>query len=875
MKRIASYRSAITSFSVIAYLAAGTPALGQQGGGANAESKESEAEAIVVTGTLLRGIAPVGTNVVSVSEAEVVATGATSTNDLLATIPQLSNFNTIPNGGANFGQPIVRSDLRNLGGAGGSTTLVLVNGRRMVGQGVLQTFVDPQIIPPGIIQRVEVIPDGGSSIYGSDAIGGVINFITKSRFKGVEAVARYGMADGYDTIDANLTAGTDWGTGGFSLSYAFAWHNDILGVDRDFVTQDHRSFGGADNRIFNCSPGNIQVDNDSNPATPRVNYPMPSFSGAANRCDGSDYASIYPRERRHAVFATLEQDFGENIKTNLNAYYSRRDTKNIAATLAGNGAINNTNPFFIPGPTGGTTGYNVAFNFAPVFGNTVTQPQRFDSWGLTPTADIKLNANWNMRLMANYGHSWNNTIENAINGGNLAAALAGTTTATALNPYDLKQTNPTVLASLLDNRNYAVAKQDMAEARAVIDGAIATLPAGDVRVAIGAEFHWERIDASIAFGSNAAPFRNAVKASRAVKSLFGEVFVPVFEQLDLTGSVRYDHYNDVGGTTNPKIGFTFRPVSGISLRGNFGTSFHAPSLADTVGAVDARVSHGFFFPGTNGLHNIWISGGNANLKPETAKTWSLGGDIIPAFLPALRISATYYNIDFTDIIGTAFGAFFGGAPAYANPENARYFILNPTLAQVNSFGGAGLGVDTWSSLASLYSTFGAPYAVLDARRYNRGRLKQEGIDFDVSLNQPTEFGSIQARVGGTYTLKRKTSETNNGIYIDQLQNGTGRLNLTSSLGASVGRLTARAQWSRRGGYPILFNPLQSRVASYNVVDLYFAYDLKNIAFLKEAQLTLNVDNVFDQDPPFLTTGSGYGNGSTFGRLFQLGVRTRF
>jgi len=137
---------------------------------------------VVVTGTLLRGIAPTGTNLIDVSQADVQATGAVSTNDLIAKIPQLSNFNTVPVPGSNFGQPIVSTNIRNLGASGGTTTLVLLDGHRLVGQGILQTYADPSIIPPGVIERVEVVPDGGSAIYGSDAIGGVINFITRKHF---------------------------------------------------------------------------------------------------------------------------------------------------------------------------------------------------------------------------------------------------------------------------------------------------------------------------------------------------------------------------------------------------------------------------------------------------------------------------------------------------------------------------------------------------------------------------------------------------------------------------------------------------------------------------------------------------------------------
>ncbi len=95
---------------------------------------------------------------------------------------------------------------------------MLVNGHRLVGSGILQNYPDVSVIPPGIIERVDVIPDGGSSIYGSDAIGGVINFITRKRVSGIEANLKYGLTDGYNAADGNLTAGKEWDTGSISAS---------------------------------------------------------------------------------------------------------------------------------------------------------------------------------------------------------------------------------------------------------------------------------------------------------------------------------------------------------------------------------------------------------------------------------------------------------------------------------------------------------------------------------------------------------------------------------------------------------------------------------------------------------------------------------
>ena len=253
------------------------PVIGGDQSSSAGDQAAGDTKDIVVTGTLLRGIAPVGTNVIAVSQKDVVATGAQSSNDLLAKIPQISNFNAIPTGGGGFGQPIVQTNLRGLGASGGTTTLTLINGHRVVGSGILQTYVDPQVIPPGIIERVEVIPDGGSSIYGSDAIGGVINFITKKRLNGVEATGRYGFADGYQTLDGNVTVGKDWGSGSLFASYAYAWHNNLQGYERNYVTQNFAAHGGADNRSFNCTPGNIQIGTTF--------YPLPGrVAGSPNRC---------------------------------------------------------------------------------------------------------------------------------------------------------------------------------------------------------------------------------------------------------------------------------------------------------------------------------------------------------------------------------------------------------------------------------------------------------------------------------------------------------------------------------------------------------------------------------------------------------------
>ena len=173
-------------------------------------------EEVVVTGTFLRGTdAPAGTNVIGVSSEEIRETGATTTAQLLQSIPQFGSFNTLsfPVGAGNT-VTTNRPNLRTLPGfnnSGGSTTLVLMDGHRVVGAGITSTSPDPDIVPPGVLQRVEIVPDGGSAVYGSDAVAGVINFITRKRIEGIEVDGHYGVADGYHQADGSFSGGNSMG----------------------------------------------------------------------------------------------------------------------------------------------------------------------------------------------------------------------------------------------------------------------------------------------------------------------------------------------------------------------------------------------------------------------------------------------------------------------------------------------------------------------------------------------------------------------------------------------------------------------------------------------------------------------------------------
>jgi iron complex outermembrane receptor protein len=284
-------------------------------GDGTSEKQESLNE-IVVTGTLIRGVVPIGTNLIGITDKDIQATGATTTAQLLQEVPQLGSFNTLqfPAAAGNT-TTVNRPNLRELPGnttAGGSTTLVLMDGHRLVGMGVTSTTPDPDIIPPGAIERIDIVPDGGSATYGADAVAGVINFITRRKFDGIMVDAQYGLGDQYHQWDANLTAGRDWGSGGLYISYNHSFHDDILGSDRGYV----RTFPDQNgNLALTCSPGNVQVGNSI--------YGLPFTTSTAvarpNQCNNALGTSIYPSERRDSVFARFAQDLSEAVKIDVAA----------------------------------------------------------------------------------------------------------------------------------------------------------------------------------------------------------------------------------------------------------------------------------------------------------------------------------------------------------------------------------------------------------------------------------------------------------------------------------------------------------------------------------------------------------------------------
>jgi len=845
---------------------------------------KEELQEVVVTGTLIRGIAPVGTEVVTVTRDDIADSGVVTTQDLLSTIPAITSaFNRVQNANTGVnGTTIVAPNIHNIGASGGNTTLVLFDGHDVVGAGILETTPDAGILPPSVLQSVQVLADGGSAIYGADAVGGVVNFITRKHMEGIETDAHFGLADQYHSGDVNITGGHDWGSGSFLLSYSFRNNSDVFGGNRDYFAQNLVPFGGTDHRVPTCPLSNVTAGG--------VTYALPALTpNTKNLCDQDKVTDLFPSETQHSLFGAFNQDISDTVSFDTTAYYGHRETNRLGAQITGTGTITNTNPYFIP--VGGATSETVQYSFAPAAGDSIINRTSISEGGVTPELRFKLGSDWDLTTLLNYGRSTTTAYSPEINPAANVAGLAGTTLATALDPYNTAQTNPELLDSILHYQEYASNTQNLYEVRAVSQGTIVHLPGGDAHLAVGTQYE-NQTESAIQTDAPIGDLLGAATSSGSLRSTaaFGELLAPIVGSdnavmgvraltLDLEG--RYDHYNKFGGTTNPKYGLTWKPVDDLTVRATYGTSFVAPSLADLSGSVDFRAqvlptsTHG---PGPfNSQPTILLAGGG-NVKPMTSKTYTFGTDLNPSFLPSTTFSWTFWNTEVDHLI--AIFPFNKGTYYFNTFPNQ--WIVNPTLAQAEALIG-NERIQGATSLAQLYSNPATtPYAILDAERTNLGNEYIQGVDFNLSYKQSMPFGAIMAAVSGTYVLSQQQQPLG-GVRATMLTagNNISRLLASAQVGATTGQFSTRAVMYYSSGFPVNV-PGQTWVGSFHPVNLLFSYKLaSSFGWAKEPALSLNIDNIANERPAFENnTGSGSipdgtGNGTTVGRFFELGIHAAF
>ena len=222
---------------------------------------------VTVTGTSIKGVAVVGSNVVQLGQKEITEVGVSNVTQALVDVPAIENLGSAGRGNTNStnGQPGVAIYIHDVGAMGSGSTLVLIDGHRAVESGQTNYFVNPNVLPSNMLQRVDVLSDGSSAVYGSDAIAGVVNFITRKQFEGIQFGAQQTFMDGSGGTKANLLVGHGWDSGNFVFGVEFA-HDACAAGYRAPLDQSAGSActpaaaagvsgpNGSNFGSFNCSP---------------------------------------------------------------------------------------------------------------------------------------------------------------------------------------------------------------------------------------------------------------------------------------------------------------------------------------------------------------------------------------------------------------------------------------------------------------------------------------------------------------------------------------------------------------------------------------------------------------------------------------------
>ena len=869
---------------------------------------------IEVTGSNIKRIeGETGLPLQVMTREDLLRGGVQTAQELLMRISANQSFGS-SNEAMGEGSLIVGYTSASLRGLGAQRTLVLLDGHRIAPYALAAgQSADLSGIPVSAIERVEILKDGASAVYGTDAIGGVINFILRRDYEGAEVNANYFATEhgGGNNWRASATAGAGSLAKdhyNFFLTVDHFEQDSLRSADRDSTRTAYRPDLGLDRTSPNSYPANIRQpggfgNTPRNPTIPFVTGPtaascLPPYSfptvDAPHLCM-FDYASVtdsIPEAQKTNVLGRFtwqidaaNEFFAEGI------YYHGRITQRISPTPYSSNftqiplTLPPDSPYYPAAYVAAQRNGNPALPIR-VMGRLVELGPRVDrvdveQWnfiaGLQGTA-----RGWDYTLTASY--TANREVDSYLSGSVSENGFRRLLGSGVYNPFGAN--TPDVLALLRGTQVTGEANDNRASnygAALKISRDAYNLPAGPLAVAFGAEARRERleqdnsdfiVDGDVLGGAGAIP--SLPIGRRTVWSLFGEVNVPVVRSFEANVAARFDHYSDFGSTLNPKLTLRWQPTKTLLLRSSYGTGFRVPTLSDLFQpasfSIDDQHTDPLRCPVTGDsvdCDGVRVrTGGNTALQPEKSQQVNAGIVLEPA--PGLSASADYYwvrvrNVVDTLGIDTIFGdiAYWGPAYVARKPPDADH----PELPGVIDY-------------VVQYAT-------------NVGTLRTSGIDANFRWRGPTtSLGQFGADITGTYVL----DYAHNGFESDQAPAKAG-VRPDNAIGAIARyRQYAQLTWSYGPWDATLANTFQSgydevdllscdpdflvcgtrRVSAYSVWDIQGRY-----TGLKNATVALGVRNLFDRQPPVTSQGNAFqvgidpSYGDPRGRMYYVTVRYAF
>jgi iron complex outermembrane receptor protein len=886
------------SFAVLQALSAGVVvSLAATGVQAQTQSVEK----IEVTGSNIKRAESEGAlPVLTITREQIENLGVTNIEQLLQTVTSNSAVGGLV-AAQGAGQSTYGESAASLRSLGANKTLVLVNGRRLANYATDGTAVDINGIPLGAIDRVEILQDGASAVYGSDAVAGVINFILRENFSGFEATGYAGMtaAGGGRTTKGGLV----WGFGDFQkdrfnvmLSADMSKDAAIYGADRSYANQawDNAGIYGSGSATpsgnyltFVPTPG-VGAPHTLDSLGSNIGNPLSPNNCATNgmrfdpnygtcRYDPSPFVPLVPDIERQNVSGSFRFKLTNNDEFFINGFYSHQVTDTIEQPSPYRTGFlvtdqrfvtDNVYPAIIVDPT--SPYYPTAFiaaNKPSAAGQPVTVSYRaFDGGGREHT-DVASNAHFVAGFRGGvmgydydiaYVHNSSNVAETTQAGYQNQVALATLLSHNpAFNPLAATQTP--ALAAQIAATNYvgpmisSTLHNDSLEGK--LSGELFKLPAGPLSFAVAASLRTETMDLQPSaayqsgdvsgYGGQVLP----LSATRRSSSIFGELNAPIVKSLEADVAVRTDRYPNAT-STNPKVSLRFQPVQQALIRASYGTGFREAALPELFTPNTIGTTASFKDPVTGALGQFTqVAGGNPNLKPEKSEQASIGFVLDP--VQAMSLSVDYFKIRVRDLIQSL------------SPQ----FIVDEAAAG-NSTYAALVQRDSGNNITQIMSTL-----------QNAGAIAVSGVDVDFKwlFLKTADYGAYDVRLRGTYmknfdeTLADGSVQHSIGVTVDPSGNPinaafTGiifKWRHALSLGWKDGpyalRVTQNYQSSYfdAGPWSGAQDGTDSRhIGAFSTYDLVGAYGgIKNLV------LRLGVKNVLDKAPPVATT---------LGQYFQSG-----
>jgi iron complex outermembrane receptor protein len=753
-----------------------------------------EGQRVEVTGSRIKRTDTETASPVQVlSREDIERSGKSSIQEVLRSITS-DGVGSIPSSFTNgFASGSAAVSLR---GLGVNSTLVLVNGRRMTTYGLAddgtRNFVDLNSLPLDAIDRIEVLKDGASAIYGADAVGGVVNVILRKNFTGASvggSVGTTSKGDGQTTRAYGSVGIGNLDTDKFNVfvSLEASKERNIWAKDRGFIGQtDLTGFGyydvtnGANRPYFGLGPtSNSPYGVVRDPGTnARVNVipcdaSLIDASTGLCRYNGRVESEIQPATDRANLFLRGTLQFSSALSAYAELGYFHTKTKSNGTLGANNdaGVFNPgdlSNPLIVHGPMA-LPGAHPDNPFPGVDRTLFILPaelggrdQQTDNEVFRLVEGLQGSAfGWDYDLGASYIKSRLNNLNTGF--------IRWQVMQDALNNGTYRITSPSLTdPAVLGAISPALVNVPVNTIKSIdlkVSRELANLAGGPLGLALGAETRWESTSSPPVPYTDTAEIAglgfSAFSAQRRVHALFGEVNAPVLKWLELSGAVRYDKYSDFGDSTTPKVGFKVKPMDQLAVRGTYAEAFRAPGPAETGGS-----SFGFT---TFGI----LSQGNPNIQPETAKSYTLG----MIFEPMAGTSATvdYWRVDRrNEIVQADPATILPGVPTTGTPGSRVAGALPGTFVYYDANGEIG-------TVTGFYR--------------NAAKTLTDGVDIELrhrmSLGQG---GRLSGQLNWTHVNKYERTDPDGNRF--EYAGTHGPLVQSAGGGAPKDRMTLTVTWDR-------------------------------------------------------------------------------